>query len=400
MKIALLSQSYPPMVSGAAIVVKGLAEGLAQRGHQVMVLTASEREYAYSLKIPNLVVERLRSSRNPLRVGQRFATWPYPQIVLALRAFHPDVIHSHDPLHFGWSALSYGSHAGIPVVLTAHQLPWFVKGYLSDHDKIGAMVEQSLWAYSRLLLNRFSAVITPTRTIAEAVSAQTGIESQVIGFGVDPEIFRPGPLNPHDEAAWRARLGIPDRAPVLLHVGRFDRDKRVDLAIRAAALAMQRNRAHLLLVGDGTEKVSLMNLCAELGIANRAHFPGFIPLQEGLPDVYRLASLFFTASEVETQGLVLLEAAACGLPLVAFRATCIPEIVRHGVNGLLVLPRDVKGLAAQLRTLLDDPDRARLMGQAGRLIAQGMTLRDTLEAHESLYRQVTAPSRQPVLSPG
>lgn len=95
------------------------------------------------------------------------------------------MIHSHDPLHFGWSALSYGSHAGIPVVLTAHQLPWFVKGYLSDHDKIGAMVEQSLWAYSRLLLNRFSAVITPTRTIAEAVSAQTGIESQVIGFGQD-----------------------------------------------------------------------------------------------------------------------------------------------------------------------------------------------------------------------
>src|SRR5512143_3698096 len=100
MKIALLAQSYPPMVSGAAIFVQTLAEGMARRGHQVLVLTASDRPSGYSESKGNLTIRRVRSLRNPFRVGQRFALWPFREIAAALEAFQPDVIHLHDPFQF------------------------------------------------------------------------------------------------------------------------------------------------------------------------------------------------------------------------------------------------------------------------------------------------------------
>ena len=92
MRIAYLTQSYPPVVSGAAIVVKGLAEAMARRGHQVLVLTSSEHGSPYQTIKPNLTVIHFRSYRNPLRVGQSVALWPHAGILAALRQFRPDLI--------------------------------------------------------------------------------------------------------------------------------------------------------------------------------------------------------------------------------------------------------------------------------------------------------------------
>lgn len=344
-------------------------------------------------------MKRVSSWRNPLRVGQRFAPLPYREIIAALRDFTPDVIHTHDPLQFAQSGLLYAGSAHVPVLATVHQLPWFVAAYLPEWKAIRRVVEQAAWRYSRWMLHRCSAVVTPTRTIAGVIAAHTGIVPHVIGYGIDPEVFRPGPLDPEEEAGLRAKLGIPQRLPLVLHVGRLDRDKRVDIAIRAAARAMERSPAHLLVVGDGTERARLMRLCADMAISERSHFTGFVSLEQGLPDLYRLASLFVTASEIETQGLVLLEAAACGLPIAAVRATCIPEIVHEGLNGWLAGPNDVDDLAACLRRLLNDPAQAQAMGQAGRLIAGGCIIRKTIDAHEALYRQAKAQLQLAALSP-
>ena len=123
-------------------------------------------------------------------------------------------------------------------------------------------------------------VVTPTRTIANLVWSQTGIDSRVIAYGVDPDIFFPGPPAPGEDAAMRAKLGIPEQVPVLLHVGRLDLDKQVDIVIPAGALAMRHNQAHFLIVGDGTEKAGLVQLCRKLEICERSHFPGYVTLQQ------------------------------------------------------------------------------------------------------------------------
>jgi glycosyltransferase involved in cell wall biosynthesis len=140
-------------------------------------------------------------------------------------------------------------------------------------------------------------------------------------------------------------------------------------------------------------------MCAALGIAGRAHFPGFISAAQGLPEIYRLASLFATASEIETQGIVLLEAAASGLPIAAVRATCIPEIVHHGVNGSLAEPGDAHGLARAMSAILGSPSRAAAMGRESLRLAREHDCRRTMDAHEQLYftaEQIHGRTRQPV----
>jgi 1,2-diacylglycerol 3-alpha-glucosyltransferase len=400
MKIALLAQSYPPMVSGASIFVQTLAEHMARRGHQVLVITASDRPSAYLESLADLMVRRVRSHPNPFRVGQRFSLWPDREIATALRQFRPEVVHLHDPFQFALSGISHARQAAAPVVLTVHQLPWFVEAYLPQSALLRKAVGWGLWAYSRWLLKQVDALVTPTRTIARVVSERTEVDSQVIGCGVDTELFHPGSLNPEVEAVLRARLGIPREVPVLLYVGRLDVDKRVSTVVRAAARAMRNNRAHLLVVGDGTEKASLLRLCKDLGIAGRSHFPGYVRVEEGLPDVYRLASLFATASEIETQGIVLLEAGACGLPIAAVEATCIPEIVHNGLNGWVAAPGDVDGLADCMARLLNDPVRACAMGQANRHVLGGFTTRKTIDAYEALYRRTIVSGMSAVPVPG
>ena len=189
---------------------------------------------------------------------------------------------------------------------------------------------------------------------------------------MDLDLFHP-PLDCNEETATRARLTLPSDIPIILHVGRLDADKCVDRVVIASAKILRETNAYLLIVGDGSQKPALMKLTKSLGIADRVKFAGCISMQDGLPEIYRLANLFVTASEIETQGIVLLEAAASELPIAAVRATCIPEIVHHGVNGYLAKSGDINTLENNMRVLLRNPLKARAMGEAGRVLVKSHT---------------------------
>jgi len=111
MRIAYITQSYPPMVSGASFAVGHLAKGMAARGHRVLVITASERDKSYITLENNLTVLRLHSIHNPLRVGQRFLLYPRRAILRSLIKFRPDIIHTHEPLQMGWGCSVLSTHA-------------------------------------------------------------------------------------------------------------------------------------------------------------------------------------------------------------------------------------------------------------------------------------------------
>jgi len=192
---------------------------------------------------------------------------------------------------------------------------------------------------------------------------------------------------PDSETATRIRLGLPLNVPVILHVGRLDADKGVDKVIRATTPAIRESEAHLLIVGDGCHKTSLIQLCRKTGIEKQVHFSGFIPRNE-LPDIYRLANVFVTASEIETQGIVLLEAAASGLPIVAVDATCISEIVHDRFNGILVNLGDIHAFGEAVITLLNHTEEASKMGLNGRIIVSEHELQNTWILHENLYREM------------
>lgn len=387
MHIAYLTQSYPPMVSGAAIFARQVATAMADRGHGVMVLAASETGQTYVRRQKNLITIRLRSVYNPMRVGQRLLLFPRRGVLQALQEFQPDLIHTHDPLQIGWLGHEYACHAGIPIILTLHQLPRFAVSYMPKIGGLCSVVEASLWIYARWLLPKFTAIITPSQTTAAMVTKQTGVLTRILSNGVDLQMYHP-PVSLDERRKTCLRFNLPTDVPIILHVGRLDVDKKVDYVIQAAAHALHDSNAHLLIVGDGQKKLRLIELCNALGIADRSHFPGYVSVQEGLPGIYRIASLFVTASEIETQGIVLLEAAASGLPIAAVKATCIPEIVRDGRNGFLSAPGDVAGLGDAMLFLLKNPQHALEMGKAGRMLSKAHDSRITLDLHEKFYAEI------------
>jgi len=381
MRIAYLTQSYPPMISGAAISAQQIAEAMASRGHQVMVIAASDREYAYHTYKDNITVMHLRSFNNPLRVGQRFIPNPRRRVIKALKQFKPDVIHAHEPLQMGALALRHKKHKQIPVILTTHQLPWFIASYFPG--KLKPIVEKTFWMYARISLKRYTNLVSPTQTIATIINKHTGLTPNVISYGLDLQTFHP-PLHPDFVTGPREKLKLPSNIPILLHVGRLDSDKRVGNVIRAAAPAIRESEAYLIIVGDGKQKQKLIRLCREMGIKERVHFTGFIH-PSNLPEIYRMANIFVTASEIETQGIVLLEAAASGLPIVAVDATCISEIVHDNINGFLVKPGDVNAFSNALITLINDPKGSCEMGMNGRILVHEHDIQNTWTLHENLY---------------
>jgi len=373
------------MISGASLFAQQVAEAMAQRGHQVLVIAASDRDRPYRMQNGDLAVLRLQSIHNPMRVGQRFTLYPRQEVMKALHDFHPEVIHEHEPLQMGLLGIEYAKRARIPITLTIHQLPSFVASYLPNIFK--AWTETVLWVYARWLSRKFTSIIAPTQTISRLVTEMTGLQTNTIGYGMDLQTFRPL-LSCDEGIAIRQKWNLPPSVPILLHVGRLDTDKRVERVIHAAAQTLKGSDAHLLIIGDGTQKPALIKLCKSLGISDRVHFPGYISKEDGLPEIYRIASLFTMASEIETQGIVLLEAAASGLPIVAVRATCIPEIVHHGINGYLAESTDLNGLSNAMSILLKDPQKAKLMGKASLTLAAKHDLNYTNNAHEQLYGQM------------
>jgi glycosyltransferase involved in cell wall biosynthesis len=388
MKIAYISQSYPPMISGASIVVKRLAEGMSRRGHTVMVMAASDRGDAYTRQSSNLRVVRLKSIPNPKRAYQQFVPWSFKAIRSQINGFQPDLIHIHDVLMLGVCGLVVGKQMNIPVIGTIHQLPWFISVYLPDIPGLKPSIESCLWKYSCWLDKQCQTMIVPTETISRTVKHHAGFQTVAISNGVDLGYFDLILGNPKKDAGMFEKYHLDPKLPIILHVGRLDADKQVDVLIRAAAQVMNDVPAQLLVVGDGECREYLVDLSKQLGIFQHSHFPGFVDWRTDLPSLYRIAAVFTTASEIETQGLVLLEAMASGLPIVAVDATCIHEVVKHQVNGYLVTPGDEYGIARGLTDILQYPARARQMGEAGRSIVQSHSIQDSLDQHETLYREI------------
>jgi glycosyltransferase involved in cell wall biosynthesis len=388
MKIAMLGQSYPPMVSGASLFFCHLAEAMAARGHEVLVLAASDQGKCYRQHQGDLNIIRLRSYPNPERVGQRWLFWPARAIQASLNQFRPEIIHLHDPFQMAYFSLKYSRKFNIPCVINIHGLPSMVSAHLPDLPGAHDFLEKGLWSYATWLIRLFDAAITPTETISNLVARRTGVRTQVISYGLDVNTFHPGPLHIRLNADLRNEFGIPDQAPIILHTGRLDADKNVKAVIQAAAKTihhLSEKNIHLLIVGDGTEKPDLIHLAKELNISECSHFPGYITDPVKLSAIYRMADLFVTASEIETQGLVLLEAAACGLPLVAVNASAIPEIVTDGINGFLTQPGEVDAMADRMVAILQDTNLSERMGKASQEVSLAHDFNHTVEAYEKCY---------------
>ena len=202
---------------------------------------------------------------------------------------------------------------------------------------------------------------------------------EVLPTGVDLGRFRPG-----DGAAARRALGLGAGDRVLLYVGRLDREKNLEFLLDAVA-RVTTPETRLLLVGRGTQGPALRRAADAAGLGSRVELRGGSP-PAGLPAYYRAADAFVFASTSETQGLAVLEAMACGLPVVAVRASGIEEIVTDGVSGLLV-PEDAAAFAGAVDQILADGHLGAKLGLGGREAASAFGSMALAERLVAAYRR-------------
>jgi len=409
-RIVIATAVYHPMINGVAVFAHNLAMGLVARGNEVVVICPSRTGKNYVLMEDGVEVHYLRSVQVKVypdqihdvpekksilgvklptlyRHGFRVSVFPAIEVRKILDDFLPDVVHVQVSDPIGLSVVSYARKNGIPVVTTEHNQPEVLTEPLRVPKLVKKPVDALLSAYFVNRQSKSDFVTMPTKKAIYKLLDGKDIEVPVaaVSNGVDLSAFHPGRVS----REFCEKYGVPFGRPVVLYVGRVDPEKSVGSVIEAFASAHERvPSAVLVIVGDGVDKIRLMDLVVERPeLVDSVFFAGRVTPPD-LYEFYQLGDVFATASEIETQGIVLVEAAASGLPLIAVDKGAVSEICVDGENGFLCEPGDVAGIAeAMVRVLSDDVLRKKYSKRSVE-IASEHDFEKTLDKFINIYKRV------------
>ncbi len=369
--IGMFTDTYTPETNGVVTSIVSTARALRRRGHRVIVVAPAHPQGDEDH--PDIF--HLRSASFPFYPSFRMA-FPLPAKVLSSLPKMPfDVIHAHSFFFIGCLGAYLARMRRTPLFFTYHTRFEEYLHYLPVHQRVTK--PQTEWL-TREFSNRSDYVIAPSQPIADLLrSYDVTTPFEIIPGGVDLESFGPGEGEP--ESIGRAKLG-----PVLLSVGRLGKEKNLELLLESFNQLLQTHpTAHLIMVGDGPHRGELEALCAALGCSERVTFTGLIgPAHLGA--YYRGADAFIFTSLTETQGLVLVEALAHGLPVVAVDCPVTREIVVGDAGRLTA--QDPAALAQALVAFLHDLQaRPEHFADAARAAAAPYSIDAVAQRLETLY---------------
>jgi glycosyltransferase involved in cell wall biosynthesis len=376
MRIAIFAESYPPVVNGAATAVALLAGALRER-HEVVVYAPHYPGH----KDCDRGVRRFHSFRLPPEPDYPLALPFSPTLFRDFTRARFDVVHTHSPFALGQVGRRWARCSGIPAVTTYHTLyteythyaPWVPAG----------LGRAGIRWITRQHCNASQMVTVPTEPIRQILQ-EYGVTRpiEVIPTGVPfPKPLAPDPTFP------RAALGIAADAPIVLYAGRLAREKNLGLLFRAFRRVREvEPRAVLLLAGAGPWEAEARRMIEELGMGSGVRFAGLLD-PERLACCYAAATVFGFPSLADTQGMVLVEAKAAGLPSVCVDAFGPAIVVRDGVDGLLVADDEALFAAALLRVIREPGLRAALSA-AGLADAERFSVTAMASRYEHVYQSV------------
>lgn len=357
MRILMMTNTYAPIVGGIERSIRDFSATLRRRGHQVLVVTpAQQRRPPRERGV--LRVPALRSTYR----GSAFAVaLPLPPAILrSLLTFRPHVIHAHHPFLLGHTAMRLARMLGVPLVYTHHVRFEQYTHYLPLQSPA---TERFMVELSTTYANLCDRVFAPSESVAE-ILRRWGVDRPItaVPTGVDVARFAHG----RGEVA-RKMFGIPRHAFLVGHIGRLAPEKNLTfLAHALAAFLREELSAHALVSGRGPCEADIRQIAHRAGVDDRLHMAGVLSRRQ-LVDAYHALDGFLFTSQSETQGIVLVEAMAAGVPVVALDASGVREVVSDRRNGrLLPASSSAAEIAQALRWLaaLPAPQRRALTCQA------------------------------------
>ncbi len=342
MKIMMLTNTFTPHVGGVARSVERFTAEYRRQGHRVLIVApvfeGMPEEERDVVRIP--AIQRFNGSDFSVVL-------PVPGFLgTAVERFRPDIIHSHHPFLLGSTAMRLAITHNLPLVFTHHTMYEQYTHYVPGDSETMKKFAVSLATSYANLCNR---VIAPSESIRE-ILLERGVTTPV---DVVPTGVRLADFRRSSGRGMRLALDIPVDAFVVGHLGRLAPEKNLEFLARSVARFMQnRPRVHFLLVGSGPSLGPVTGIFARHGVGDRLHHVGVLD-QPLLAGAYRAMDLFAFASESETQGMVLTEAMAAGVPVVALDAPGVREVVADGINGRLLAGDSGDDFVAALAAIAD-----------------------------------------------
>jgi 1,2-diacylglycerol 3-alpha-glucosyltransferase len=384
MRILITGTNYQGL-NGQAIFTVTLAEGLERRGHFVTAVFPSDEGRAYSRVRNGVQLEGIRSLRMTSVHPDTCIPLPSGKAIRAIYdAARPEVVHIQDHYPLSRVMLHEAKKRGIGVMGTNHFMPENLAPYVPGLSNIKPVFNWILWKWMLSVYNQMELVATQSRAAAQLVRAQ-GLRPPVFAASCGIDLRRFHPDLSVDRSACRARYGIDLKRTIFLFVGRVDKEKRVDVLLRALA-SLKRDDIQLVIAGRGAFSEYYQGLANSLRLGERVRFTGFIP-NEDLHILLNSVDIFTMPSEAELLSIASLEAMACARPVLLADAIALPELVTPGVNGYLFKPGDTHDAARCMELLADHPERWAAMGKSSFERAQAHSLENTVQRYEALYAQ-------------
>lgn len=355
LRVAVVTETYPPEVNGVAMTLGRMVAALQARNHQVQLIrprqgaadAAVTRDNFEEVLKPGLPIPRYDSLRMGLPARQG--------LIKLWQRKRPDVVQVATEGPLGWSAVSAAHRLRIPVASDFHTN---FHSY-SRHYGVG-WLRKPISAYLRKFHNKALVTMVPTSEMRDALTANGYRNVRVVARGVDTRLFAPA----HRSHELRASWGVGDGDTVVLVVGRIAPEKNLPVVLAAFdAMRRQDRHAKLVFVGDGPERATLERRYPE-------HVFAGMRVGADLARHYASGEVFLFASLTETFGNVTLEAMASGLAVVAYDYAAARQHIRHGETGLLAPPDAEREFVALAGSLSGDAERIRALGRGARGIAE------------------------------
>lgn len=360
MKILFVSDVYFPRVNGVSTSIRTFVQCLQQLGHEVHLIAPDYR--AADQSKDSQWIRRIPARRIYFDPEDRFMRYTAAlEQVQALRREKYDLLHIHTPFVAHYLGLKLSKLLNIPCVVTyhtffedylQHYLPWLPRSF-------GCHIARMV---SRLQCNAVDGVIAPSQPLLEVLQ-RYGVQTptEVIPTGLPQACF-----DQANGTNFRAAHGIAPDRPLMLYLGRVAFEKNIDFLLRMTAeLRKKQPNVLLLVAGEGPAEASLRQTSDELELQNNIKFIGYLDRDTQLNACYSAADVFVFSSKSETQGLVLLEAMAQGVPVVAIAELGTRSILVEG-EGAAIAPEDEVLFAGRVHELLADAPKRIALGVRGR----------------------------------
>lgn len=390
MQILMISDVYFPRINGVSTSIQSFRRELQRQGHRVTLVVP---DYGYTTDQGHATDDDVDLVRVPC---WRMPYDPEDRLMRprALRrtlegltqAF--DLVHIQTPFAAHYTGLAYARRHGLPVVESYHT---FFEEYLFHYIPLlpKGLLRWAARRFTRSQCNRVDALVVPSSAML-AVLRNYGVATaaSVIPTGVTVPDASQGDMN-----LFRERHRLPRGRPTLIHVGRVAFEKNIGFLLQVIQrLAQALPDLLLVIAGEGPAQAALQRQCRQLGIEANVRFIGYLERERELSDCYRCGDAFIFASRTETQGLVLLEAMAHGLPVVSTAVMGTRDIIEPQ-QGALHAPEEVAGFSALVAQLLRDTGlRQRLSGE-GILFAQQWSMPELSRRLLTLYQHSLSAGR-------